>query len=104
MTPRPVLAAMSILAGLQILAGGAALADAIGAKTAAVAALVIAAIQGGVQFWVQGQVTPVSSVAAHRRDDGRVVAGPAATAVLSGEANVGEPVTVELKPQRFPDI
>lgn len=103
MTPRPVLTTMSILAGLQILAGGAALGDLVGAKPAAAAVLVIAAIQGGVQFWVQAQVTPLSMVAARRGDDGRVTLGPAATPVLAGDANAGEPAVVEPKPSRFPN-
>jgi hypothetical protein len=103
MTPRPVLTVMSILAGLQILAGGAALGDVVGAKTAGLIVVGIAAIQGGVQFWVQGQVTPMSNVAARRVDDGRIILGPAATPVLAGDANAGEPAIVNLKPSTFPE-
>jgi hypothetical protein len=98
MTSRPVLITMSVLAGAQVLVGGAALGDVIGKDAAGLAIIAVAAIQAGMQFYVQGQVTPTVNVAAQRRDDGRVVAGPAATAVLAGDANVGEPVKVEIKP------
>ena len=101
---RPVLAVMSVLAGAQIVVAGAGLSDVIGTKMAGIAALVVAAAQTGIAFYVQGQVAPYSSVAAQRRDDGRVVAGPAATAVLAGDANIGEPVKVEIKQQTIGGI
>lgn len=77
-TSRPVLTAMSILAGLQILTGGAALGDIIGLKAAGLAILAVAAAQAGIQFYVQGQVTPNDAVAARQLPTGQIVAGPAA--------------------------
>lgn len=59
MKNEPVLIAMSVLAGLQILGAGAALTDVVGASVAALFALVVAAAQAGVQFYVRGKVTPV---------------------------------------------
>jgi hypothetical protein len=102
-TSRPVLIAMSILAGAQVLVGGAALGDVIGKQAAGLAIIGVAAAQAGIQFYVQGQVTPNASVAAWRTDNGRVVTGPAATDVLAGNANVGEPAAVNLKPSPFPE-
>lgn len=101
---RPVLVVMSVLAGAQILTGGAALGDVIGVKVAGLAILVVGAVQAGMQFYVQGQVTPTAQVAAQRNVDGRVVTGPAASEVLAGDANVGEPATVNLKPAGIPEV
>jgi hypothetical protein len=56
----PVLLAMSLLATLQALTGGAFLVDLFGAKVAAGIVLALAAIQLGVQYWVRGEVTPLS--------------------------------------------
>jgi hypothetical protein len=78
MTSRPVLITMSVLAGAQILTGGAALGDVIGVKAAGLAILAVAAIQGGMAFYVQNQVTPNVDVAARVTPTGTVVAGPAA--------------------------
>jgi hypothetical protein len=89
-TSRPVLTAMSILAGLQILTGGAALGDVIGVKVAALAILIVGAAQGGIQFYVQGKVTPNDAVAARALPSGAVVAGPAAP----GTTKEGEEVDV----------
>lgn len=72
---RPVIVIMSILAGLQILAAGAALADVVGMKTAALFVLAVAAAQGGMQFYVQSVVTPVQDVVAYRDKSGTVVPG-----------------------------
>lgn len=76
---RPVITVMSILAGLQVLTGGAALADVIGVKAAGLAILAVAAAQVGMQFYVQNEVVPVEDTAAYRTAQGDLVAGPAAT-------------------------
>lgn len=73
----PLLIWSSVLVALQILTGGAALGDVIGLKLAGLLILVVAALQGGTQFYIRGSVTPNVSVAA-REEDGRLVAGPAA--------------------------
>lgn len=92
-TKEPVLIVMSTLAGLQVLTAGSALADVIGVELAGLLVLIVAAAQIGIQFYVRGQVTPNSSVAA-KIDTVRaeVVAGPAAEAV--SEAVEGEEVKV----------
>lgn len=77
-TREPLLIWSSILVVLQILAGGAALGDVIGLQSAGLFILVVAALQGGTQFYIRGQVTPNVSVAASVVE-GEVVAGPAAT-------------------------
>lgn len=80
-TPRanaePVLLVMSVLAFLQILTAGSALGDFIGKDTAAFLVLLVAALQGAVQFYVRGQVTSVANVVAQVDPAGVVVAGPA---------------------------
>lgn len=57
--PEPVLIPMSILAGLQILFAGGAITTVLPAQWAAFGALVVAACQVGVAFYVRGTVTPV---------------------------------------------
>lgn len=59
MKRNPVLIVMSILAGLQVLAGGAALADVLGQAAAGLFILTVAAAQMGLQFYVRGEVVPV---------------------------------------------
>lgn len=86
-TREPLLIWSSILVVLQILAGGAALGDVIGADSAGLFILAVAALQGGTQFYIRGQVTPNVSVAASVVA-GDVVAGPA-----SPQPD-GSPVTV----------
>ena len=75
---RPVIYVMSTLAALQVLTGGAALGDVIGIKAAGLAILAVAALQTGVQFYVQNAVVPVKDVAAYKDKDGELVSGPAA--------------------------
>ena len=101
---RPVLTMMSVLAGAQVVVAGAGLSDVIGAKAAWIAGIVVAAAQTGIAFYVQGQIAPYSSVARQRLGDGRIVLGPAATPVMAGDANVGEPAIVELKQQTIGGI
>lgn len=95
-TREPLLIWSSTLAALQVIAGGAALGDVIGLKAAGLFILVVAALQVGTSFYVRGQVTPTSTVAAQRDPDGVLVAGPAAAAP-TGTA-VLEPVEVDPPP------
>lgn len=74
---RPVLITFSVLAGLQILTAGTALADVIGDKPAGLIVLAIAAVQAGMSFYVQGQVVPLQDTAAYVDTKGNTVAGPA---------------------------
>lgn len=85
---RPVLITMSVLAGLQVLTAGAALTDTIGKDAAAFLVLAVAAVQAGVQFYVQAQVVPLADVSAYLDKHGEQVSGPAAPPA-------GEPVDVE---------
>ena len=80
-TKQPLLIWSSILAGLQVLTGGAALGELIGLQLAGFFILVVAAAQGGTQFYIRGMVTPNVSVAARVDGDGSLVAGPAAPQV-----------------------
>ena len=81
---KPVLVIFSVLAGLQILAAGSALADVVGANVAALIGLGIGAIQGGLAVYTSGQVTNNANVAAVQAPTGEIVAGPAATKIPDG--------------------
>lgn len=59
MKNEPLLIWSSILVTLQVVTGGAALADFIGAALAGLFILVVAALQAGTQFYIRGKVTPV---------------------------------------------
>lgn len=92
MRREPLLIWSSTLVGLQVLTGGAALADVIGPKLAGLFVLIVAACQAGTQFYVRGQLTPTTDVIAQRNAAGVVVAGPAAP----GHVVEGEPVDVAI--------
>lgn len=90
MKREPLLLWCSILVTLQILTGGAALGDFIGLRLAGLLILGVAALQGGTQFYIRGQVTPTADVVAQVPPSGvGVVAGPASI------VEDGEPVKVE---------
>lgn len=55
----PVLIAMSVLAGMQALTVSAGFAEAVPPAVALWVVLGVAALQGAVQFYVRGAVTPV---------------------------------------------
>jgi hypothetical protein len=84
---RPVLITFSVLAGLQILTAGTALADVIGKDVAGLIVLAVAAVQAGMSFYVQGQVVPLQDTAAYVDTKGNTVAGPASPPqVIDGSA------------------
>lgn len=56
----PVIWVMSVLAGAQLLTASTAFLDVVPARWAALASVCIVAAQVAVQFWVRGQVTPIS--------------------------------------------
>ena len=85
---RPVIITMSILAGLQILTAGASLADIIGPQLAAFFVLLVAAAQGGVQFYVQSAVTPSADVIAYRDKNNDVAVGDAGADPIKAAAAV----------------
>lgn len=89
MKSRPVLITFSILAGLQVLTAAGGLSEVVGPKIFFLFGLVVAAVQVGMTFYVQNQVTPIQDVAAYSNERGQVVAGPAAGATR------GTPVVVE---------
>lgn len=75
---RPVVIVFSVLAALQILTSGSALADIIGVDIAALVVLVIAAVQVGMTFYVENSTVPLEDVAAFETAGSRLIAGPAA--------------------------
>jgi hypothetical protein len=93
---RPLLVTFSVLTGLNVVLGGAALAELVDPKWIGLAVLGSAGLTAGLGYYVRGQVTPWPEVAAQRTDRG-LVAGPAAP----GTTAVGEPVDV-LANQPYP--
>ena len=98
MTSRPVLIAFSILVGLNVILSGTALAEVVDPKIIGVAGLVNTGITVGLYTYVRGNVAPWGTIAAQRDAVGTVRLGPAASDVLSGDANVGDHAKVEVKP------
>lgn len=92
MKSRPVLITFSILAGLQILTGAAALGDVIGPQAFGLLGVGVAAVQVGMTFYVQNQTVPVQDAVAYINKDGQSVAGPAAG------VTTGQPVDVQPVP------
>ena len=92
---QPVLVTFSVLAGLQILTGGALLAEVVGVQVAGLLALVVAAVQFGMTYYVQGLVVPNNAVAVRQLPSGDLVAGPAAPSAVASE---GEAVEVVAPP------
>lgn len=85
---RPVLITFSILAGLQVLTGAAALGDVIGEQAFGLFSIAVAAVQVGMTFYVQNQTVPVGDVAAYVNTEGRTVAGPASPPVVQDGTSV----------------
>jgi hypothetical protein len=85
---RPVLIIFSVLAGMQVLTGAAALGDVIGAKAFGLIAVGVAAVQVGMTFFVQNQVTPTGDVAAYVDTKGNTLAGPASPPQVLDGASV----------------
>jgi len=75
---RPVVIVFSVLAGLQVLTAGAALADIFGRDVAAFITLCVAALQAAATVYVQGMVTPWNDVVSKVQQDGTLLTGPAA--------------------------
>ena len=104
----PVLLWMSILAGLQMFLGGAASVSIVAenflvAQYFALAILAVGAAQGGIQFYVNGKVTPNEDILEFN-NKGLVVAGKANEIVPTGTVvrEVGhlpeEPKTADVLP------
>lgn len=64
-TRNPVIWAMSVLAGLQLLTASTAFLDVVPTRWAALASMCVIAAQVVIQFWVRGQVTPLSDPRDH---------------------------------------
>jgi hypothetical protein len=84
----PVLIMAAVIGGLQVLLGGAALADFVDVEVIGLANLVLAAVTTGFGIFTKGQVTPWVDVVAKATSGGLVVAGPAAREVTGREVVV----------------
>jgi hypothetical protein len=81
----PVIITLSVLAFLQLLFAGAGLGDIIGEQVVFLGMLVVGAAQGGIQFWLRGQVVAADNVVAYVSPESVVVAGSALLGVSDGE-------------------
>lgn len=68
-TPRPILMALSILAGLKVLTSAAVFTDLIGTTAAGLVVATLAAVDVGLAFYLQGQVVPLANVIYYERGD-----------------------------------
>lgn len=92
-TPRPVLIALSVAAGVKALLATAAITDLIGAQVAGAILGVLLAVDVGVAFYLQGRVTPVEDVVIYERAN-RLRAGEAAAQATGSIVRTDEPVGV----------
>lgn len=89
----PIVIIFSILAALQVLTGAAALGDLIGEQAFGMFAIIVAAVQVGMTFYVENTKTvPLADQVAYVDQDGKTVAGPASN------LTTGSVVKVEQSP------
>jgi len=88
---KPVLMMAAVIGALQVVLGGAALADFVSDEVIGIVQLVIAAIAIGYGIYTQGVVTPWQDVVAKATPSGMVVAGPASSSATGSEVTVVPP-------------
>lgn len=107
--PNPVLIMAAIIAALQVILGGSALADFIDPKLIGLFNLILAAVTVGYGVVTRGQVTPWVDVAAKATPNGGIVAGPAAnqttgTPVVITDTLTGNVVAPPPDPNRGDEV
>lgn len=75
--PQPILKWMSILVGVDTIAGGAALSNFLAPDMIGLILLILAGSKVGLAFYLRGQVVPFADVGAYRNEHAEMVAGPA---------------------------
>lgn len=93
---RLFLTVMSVMAGLQVVAGGVVLIDAIPADVSGILFLIVGAVNAGVMYYLNGNIVSLNNVVAYQPDklnDHALYAGGASTEptghLLAVEAPVG---------------
>lgn len=99
----PVLIMAGIIAGLQVILGGSALADFVDPKIIGLCTLVLAGITVACGIITRGQVTPWVDVVAKATPAGNIVAGPAANQMTGTEVTVHGPDGGQVAPPPDPD-
>ena len=92
---RLFLTVMSIMAGLQVVAGGVVLIDAIPADLSGILFLVVGAVNAGVMYYLNGNIVSLSNVVAYQPDkfnNPALYAGGAATEPTGNRLSVDSPV------------
>ena len=105
------LAVMSVMAGLQVVAGGVVLIDAIPADLSGILFLVVGAVNAGVMYYLNGNIVSLSNVVAYQPNkvnNPSLYAGGAATEPTGNLLSVDSPVgtlaeKVILDNKSFPD-
>lgn len=74
---RPLIIVHSVLAGLQVVTGGAMVSELFGERVGGYIMLGIGAVQAGVAYYTNATTTPNQQVVYRRDDDGNARAGDA---------------------------
>lgn len=88
---------MSILASIQVIAGGITLIDAIPADVAGILILIVGAVQVGVTYYLNGQIVPLDKVVAYQPSkfgNTNLYAGGASVEATGSRLSVDSPVGI----------
>lgn len=89
------LAVMSVMAGLQVVAGGVVLIDAIPADFSGILLLIVGAVNAGVMYYLNGNIVSLNNVVAYQPNKGNnptLYAGGASTEPTGNQLSVESPV------------
>lgn len=108
---RLFLAVMSVMAGLQVVAGGVVLIDVIPADLSGILFLVVGAVNAGVMYYLNGNIVSLNNVVAYQPDKinhHALYAGGASIEPTGNQLSVDSPVgtlaeKVILDDKSFPD-
>ena len=89
------LAVMSVMAGIQVIAGGVVLIDAIPPDVSGILLLIVGAVNAGVMYYLNGNIVSLNNVVAYQPDkinDHALYAGGASTEPTGNQLSVDSPV------------
>lgn len=89
------LTVMSILSGVQVIAGGITLLDAVPADVSGILILVVGAVNAGVMYYMNGKIVPLNNVVAYQPNkytNSALFAGGASAERVGQALDVNTPV------------
>ena len=89
------LSVMSVMAGIQVIAGGVVLIDAIPADVSGILLLIVGAVNAGVMYYLNGDIVSLGNVVAYQPNkfnDHSLYAGGASTTPTGDQLSVDSPV------------